>query len=179
MPPQKLLDQAKRSKNFINSKGYPRYCTVATLPDGSVVLNGGRSRRGKVRGPPASKDWPTALKGCDDVFFIDFLKKCLEWDPSARLTPSAALRHGWLRRRLPRAPQNNTSNVDVTDSPNRNSNTLVTSSSRHSYSTKLNTIGTTNPSKSIKANLQQMSDEMSAAINNTRTKFPQISNTVT
>ncbi|KAF4114729.1 dual specificity tyrosine-phosphorylation-regulated kinase 2 isoform X1 [Onychostoma macrolepis] len=104
MPSQKLLDSSKRAKNFVSSKGYPRYCTVTTLPDGSVVLNGGRSRRGKLRGPPGSRDWVTALKGCDDPLFLDFLKQCLEWDPSLRMTPSQALRHPWLRRRLPKPP---------------------------------------------------------------------------
>lgn len=104
MPPERLLEGSKRAKNFISSKGYPRYCTVTSLPDGSTVLTGGRSRHGKSRGPPASKDFVTALKGCDDPLFIDFLKKCLEWDPSQRMIPSQALRHPWLRRRLPRAP---------------------------------------------------------------------------
>ncbi|XP_018431878.1 PREDICTED: dual specificity tyrosine-phosphorylation-regulated kinase 2 isoform X2 [Nanorana parkeri] len=104
MPPQKLLDASKRGKNFVSSKGYPRYCTVTTLPDGSVVLNGGRSRRGKLRGPPGSRDWVTALKGCDDPLFLDFLSQCLEWDPALRMTPSQALRHHWLRRRLPKPP---------------------------------------------------------------------------
>ncbi|KAL4640677.1 dual specificity tyrosine-phosphorylation-regulated kinase 2-like [Arapaima gigas] len=104
MPSQKLLDTSKRAKNFVSSKGYPRYCTVTTLPDGSVVLNGGRSRRGKARGPPGSKEWATALKGCDDPLFLDFMKQCLEWDPALRMTPSQALRHPWLRRRLPKPP---------------------------------------------------------------------------
>lgn len=104
MPSQKLLDSSKRGKNFVSSKGYPRYCTVTTLPDGSVVLNGGRSRRGKLRGPPGSRDWVTALKGCDDPLFLDFLAQCLEWDPALRMTPSQALRHHWLRRRLPKPP---------------------------------------------------------------------------
>ncbi|KAM3925360.1 dual specificity tyrosine-phosphorylation-regulated kinase 2 isoform 1-T1 [Leptodactylus fuscus] len=104
MPSQKLLDSSKRGKNFVSSKGYPRYCTVTTLPDGSVVLNGGRSRRGKLRGPPGSRDWVTALKGCDDPLFLDFLAQCLEWDPAVRMTPSQALRHHWLRRRLPKPP---------------------------------------------------------------------------
>ena len=125
MPPQKLLDQSKRAKNFISSKGkwwwlrecygggiltltppgYPRYCTATTLPDGTTVLNGGRSRRGKPRGPPGSRELQTALKGCDDPLFLDFIRRCLEWDPAARMTPNAALRHAWLRRRLPRPPQ--------------------------------------------------------------------------
>uniref|UniRef100_A0A1A7Z2W2 dual-specificity kinase n=1 Tax=Iconisemion striatum TaxID=60296 RepID=A0A1A7Z2W2_9TELE len=102
MPSQKLLDTSKRAKNFVSSKGFPRYCTVTTLPDGTTVLNGGRSRRGKVRGPPGSKDWCVALKGCEDPAFTDFIKKCLDWDPSSRLTPSQALRHPWIFRRLPK-----------------------------------------------------------------------------
>ncbi|KAJ8265129.1 hypothetical protein COCON_G00142280 [Conger conger] len=99
MPPQKLLEQSKRAKNFISSKGHPRYCGSSTLASGTVVLSAGRSRRGKVRGTPASRDWPSALKGCEEATFVDFLRKCLDWEPSARMTPSAALRHPWLCRR--------------------------------------------------------------------------------
>ncbi|CAF0827640.1 unnamed protein product [Rotaria sordida] len=104
MPSQKVLDASKRARNFVSSKGHPRYCTVTTLPDGTTVLQGGRSKRGKHRGPPGSKDWSQALKNCDDPLFIDFLKRCLEWDPQIRLTPAQALRHSWLRRRLPKPP---------------------------------------------------------------------------
>ncbi|CAF3385771.1 unnamed protein product [Rotaria sp. Silwood1] len=104
MPSQKVQDASKRARNFISSKGHPRYCTVTTLPDGTSVLQGGRSKRGKHRGPPGSKDWSQALKNCDDPLFIDFLKRCLEWDPQIRLTPAQALRHSWLRRRLPKPP---------------------------------------------------------------------------
>ncbi|CAG5037691.1 unnamed protein product [Parnassius apollo] len=104
MPPQKLIEQGKRSKNFISSKGLPRYCTATTLPDGVTVLGAGMSRRGKPRGLPGSRSFVTALKGCQDKFFIDFIRRCLEWDPEKRLTPAQALRHAWLRRRLPRPP---------------------------------------------------------------------------
>ncbi|CAK1546716.1 unnamed protein product [Leptosia nina] len=104
MPPQRLIEQGKRSKNFISSKGLPRYCTATTLPDGSSVLSGGMSRRGKHRGLPGSKSFVTALKGCQDKYFIDFIRRCLEWEPEKRLTPAQALRHAWLRRRLPRPP---------------------------------------------------------------------------
>lgn len=52
----------------------------------------GRSKRGKHRGPPASKEWSQALKNCDDPLFIDFLKRCLDWDPQTRMTPAQALR---------------------------------------------------------------------------------------
>jgi len=104
MPPQKMLDGCKRTRTFFSSKGNPRYCTVSTNADGSVVYGGGRSRRGKFRGPPGSKELSKALRGSDDALFLDFLQRCLEWDPAARMTPPQALRHGWLRRRLPRPP---------------------------------------------------------------------------
>jgi serine/threonine protein kinase len=39
-----------------------------------------------------------------DELFIDFLRRCLDWDPDARMTPQQALKHSWLRRRLPRPP---------------------------------------------------------------------------
>ena len=105
VPPSKLLDSCKRVKSFFSSRGYPRYCTVTTNPDGSVSLVGGKSRRGKTRGPPGSKTMVKALKGTDDALFTDFLLKCLEWEPSSRMTPAQALRHPWLKRRLPKPPQ--------------------------------------------------------------------------
>lgn len=104
MPSQKLLESSKRTRTFFSSKGHPRYCSVNTDPDGSTSYAGGRSRRGKFRGPPSTKELSKALKGCDDPLFLDFLQRCLEWDPAARMTPPQALRHGWLRRRLPRVP---------------------------------------------------------------------------
>ena len=103
-PPQKMLDSCKRQRMFFSSKGYPRYCSATTNPDGSVNYAGGRSRRGKYRGTPGSKELSRALKGCDDPLFLDFLQRCLEWDPSVRMTPPQALRHGWLRRKLPKQP---------------------------------------------------------------------------
>ena len=42
MPSQKVLDASKRARNFVSSKGHPRYCTVTTLPDGTSVLQGGK-----------------------------------------------------------------------------------------------------------------------------------------
>lgn len=104
VPPQKMLDSSKRSRNFFSSKGHPRYCKVTTNHDGSVSYGGSQSKRGKYRGPPESKELSRALKGCEDPLFLDFLQRCLEWDPATRMTPPQALRHGWLRRRLPRAP---------------------------------------------------------------------------
>ena len=162
MPPQKLLDQSKRARNFISSKGFPRYCTVSTLPDGSTVLNGGRSRRGKTRGPPQSKDMVTALKGTDDPLFIDFMKRSLDWDPATRMTPGQALRHPWLRRRLPKPPTNE---VRLDSGTIRNSG-----ASRTTGMPKL-------PNGSISASGKTrhlgVGDELNA-----RTKLPQIGSTL-
>ncbi|XP_023165567.2 putative dual specificity tyrosine-phosphorylation-regulated kinase 3 homolog isoform X2 [Drosophila hydei] len=104
MPSKTLLVNSKRAKTFFSPKGYPRYCTVRTMPDGMVVLVGGQSRRGKPRGPPCSKSLSKALDGCKDPLFLNFIRGCLEWDTEKRLTPSEALKHPWLRRRLPRPP---------------------------------------------------------------------------
>lgn len=83
-------------------------CYIATFSlffvIGTVLFSAGLSRRGKIRCPPGSVDLKRALKGCDDPLFLDFIQRCLEWDPEVRMTPSQALRHAWLRRRLPRPP---------------------------------------------------------------------------
>ena len=70
--------------------------SIVYLPgrtDVILLFRPGRSKRGKNRGPPGSKDWSQALKNCDDPLFIDFIKRCLEWDPLVRLTPAQALRY--------------------------------------------------------------------------------------
>ncbi|XP_073830775.1 uncharacterized protein [Musca autumnalis] len=104
MPPKDLLRNSRRTKVFFNPEGYPRYCTVRNLADGMVVLKGGQSRHGKIRGPPGSKSLSRALDGCKDALFLNFIRGCLEWDPEKRLIPSEALKHPWLRRRLPKPP---------------------------------------------------------------------------
>ena len=68
MPSAKVLEGAKRARNFFSSKGHPRYCSVQTLPDGTTVLGNGRSKRGKVRGIPGSRTWQSALKNLVSIF---------------------------------------------------------------------------------------------------------------
>ncbi|KAF2358844.1 Protein kinase domain [Trinorchestia longiramus] len=190
MPPARLLEQSKRAKNFITSKGYPRYCGTRTLSDGTTLLHGSHSRRGKPRGPPGSKSLHTALKGCNDPLFLDFIRRCLEWDPAVRITPNMALKHSWLRRRLPKPPLDKNA-----DSPT-SSNTLRTtpsssSSSRNSSSStsKLNTIGssatklratiTDDASATLhpRHHIHTLSQQHGASCNtNTTTKLPHISN---
>ncbi|XP_078732720.1 dual specificity tyrosine-phosphorylation-regulated kinase 2-like [Lampetra fluviatilis] len=104
MPAPALLERCKRARSFVDSRGHPRYCTASRRADGSVALGGGRSRRGRARGPPGSRALADALGGRADARLVDFLRRCVEWDPEARPTPRQALRHPWLRRRLPKTP---------------------------------------------------------------------------
>lgn len=161
MPPQRLLDNAKRTRQFISSKGYPRYCAASTMSDGTVILGSGLSRRGKLRGPPGSKQLRRVLLGCDDPLFLDFIKKCLEWDPELRMTPSKALKHAWLRRRLPKPPVGEKSDGSLPSVPASVSSlgstglrTTPASSSRSS--SKTNIIG----SASLYSKVRQLSDQL-------------------
>lgn len=104
MPPKQVLENSKRAKIFFNAKGYPRYCSIKTLEDGSVIMTEGFSRRGISRGPPGSRKLKNALNGCDDVYFLQFISECLEWVPEKRLTPEQAFKHSWFKRRLPKLP---------------------------------------------------------------------------
>lgn len=54
-----------------------------------VVNSKGRRRR------PGSKTLQQVLR-CDDDLFVDFISKCLVWDPERRLKPHAALRHPYI-----------------------------------------------------------------------------------
>ncbi|XP_063303111.1 dual specificity tyrosine-phosphorylation-regulated kinase 2-like [Pelobates fuscus] len=100
MPPENLLNSSKRARKFFTSVGHPRYCLRRCLSDGLVLLKGKHSRKGNFRGPPGSREFVSALMGCEDPLFLDFLKQCLEWDPELRMTPSQALQHPWLRRNM-------------------------------------------------------------------------------
>ncbi|KAF2369162.1 Protein kinase domain [Trinorchestia longiramus] len=79
-PPQSLLLNASRRRLFFDSKGSPRCIT--------------NSKAKKRR--PGSKDLSSVLK-CSDPLFVNFIARCLEWEPTARLTPDEALQHEWLQ----------------------------------------------------------------------------------
>ena len=93
-PPEKhLIEKSSRKKLFFDSLGKPRV-TVSTK---------GRRRR------PSSKTLQQALK-CEDEAFLDFIARCLRWDPDRRLKPDDALVHefvtGVRKPVRPRAPTN-------------------------------------------------------------------------
>jgi dual specificity tyrosine-phosphorylation-regulated kinase 2/3/4 len=79
-PPEKhLIEKSSRKKLFFDSLGKPRV-TVSTK---------GRRRR------PSSKTLQQALK-CDDDAFLDFIARCLRWDPDRRMKPDEALQHEFI-----------------------------------------------------------------------------------
>lgn len=107
MPERHVFETCKRTRNFINSQGIPRYCSLVNGEE-KPVLTGGRSKRGKYRGPPGTKPLTSALRyggsatGCaasEDACFVDFLQRCLRFDPTQRMTPAEGLRHRWIRRK--------------------------------------------------------------------------------
>ena len=79
-PPEKhLIEKSTRKKLFFDSLGKPRI-TVSTK---------GKRRR------PSSKTLQQALK-CEDEAFLDFISRCLRWDPDRRLKPDEATHHEFI-----------------------------------------------------------------------------------
>jgi dual specificity tyrosine-phosphorylation-regulated kinase 2/3/4 len=79
-PPEKhLIEKSTRKKLFFDSMGKPRL----------TVSSKGRRRR------PSSKTLSQVLK-CDDEAFLDFLTRCLRWDPDRRMKPEEAVRHEFM-----------------------------------------------------------------------------------
>ncbi|CAG9461229.1 unnamed protein product [Pedinophyceae sp. YPF-701] len=86
LPPASLVDRGSRRRHFFDSARQPR-----------IVPNS----RGRVR-QPGNKSLKGVLGG-SDAGFIDFVRRCLTWDPEERLTPDEALNHPWiLQDRAPR-----------------------------------------------------------------------------
>jgi len=109
MPPPKILQESERTRNFFSLKGYPRYCSLVTYPNGTHTLHPGFSKRGKVRGLPGSKSWSSILNGYEDPLFLDFITRCLDWDAETRMTPAQALRHPWITQEMVKAKSENMS----------------------------------------------------------------------
>ena len=79
-PPEKhLIEKSTRKKIFFDSLGKPRL----------TVSPKGKRRR------PSSKSLQAALK-CEDESFLDFIARCLRWDPDRRLKPDDAILHEFI-----------------------------------------------------------------------------------
>jgi len=79
IPDKEIIQRSSRRRIFFDSSGAPR----------PVVNSKGRRRR------PGTKSLSQVLR-CDDADFVDFIAKCLIWDPERRLKPSNALRHPFI-----------------------------------------------------------------------------------
>ena len=96
-PPEKhLIERSSRKKLFFDSLGKPRV----------TVSSKGKRRR------PSSKTLAQALK-CDDEMFLDFIARCLRWDPDRRMKPDEAILHDFVTgaKTPSRTQSQNTSSV--------------------------------------------------------------------
>jgi serine/threonine protein kinase len=55
------------------------------------------SPRGQLRTPGSKSLESVSSARRRDVLFLDFLARCLCWQPEARCTPESALQHPWLQ----------------------------------------------------------------------------------
>ena len=69
VPPLEVIHEATRRKAFFDSDYNP-----------TVEYDKYR------RGPPSSKKLPSLMRTMD-MDFVNFIDRCLEWDPKIRLTP--------------------------------------------------------------------------------------------
>ncbi|KAI9240711.1 MAG: kinase-like domain-containing protein [Podila humilis] len=79
VPDRYLVDRSSRKKVFFDAVGNPKL----------VINSKGKKRR------PGSKTLAQALK-CNDPLFLDFIARCLIWDPEKRMKPREGLQHEWI-----------------------------------------------------------------------------------
>ena len=109
-PPEKhLIERSTRRKLFFDSLGKPRL----------TVSSKGRRRR------PSSKSLQQVLK-CDDDPFLDFLTRCMRWDPERRMRPDEAVRHEFLTGTKQTMTRMGSVNPRITESPIKRNNTVAT-----------------------------------------------------
>ncbi|RFU25618.1 hypothetical protein B7463_g10731, partial [Scytalidium lignicola] len=107
-PPEKhLIAKSSRRKLFFDSLGEPRL----------TVSSKGRRRR------PSTKTLQQVLK-CNDEAFLDFLARCLRWDPDRRMRPDDAVRHEFITGQKSSVPAARLSGRN--ESPIKRYNTVAT-----------------------------------------------------
>lgn len=98
VPDKHLIDRAGRRKFFFDAAGSPRPVRTsknrkrkpASKTLAQLLSTGGR------QGGPDGAGSHTATKPADEDLFIDFVARCLIWDPERRLRPDQAMRHPWI-----------------------------------------------------------------------------------
>ncbi|KAJ8655274.1 hypothetical protein O0I10_008962 [Lichtheimia ornata] len=95
VPPAYMVEQSTRRNLFFDLDGRPR----------PSFSHRGRKRR------PGCKPLIHALGGCHDFLFVDFIGRCLQWDPAHRLRPYDALHHEWIAQHIKRTEGNTQSSA--------------------------------------------------------------------
>ncbi|XP_071390041.1 dual specificity tyrosine-phosphorylation-regulated kinase 4-like [Centroberyx affinis] len=85
VPPAEFVRTApkKERKKLFDSKGVPK---------NTMNFNG------KIR-VPNSRNLASLLK-TKDANFLDFIQRCLKYNPEERMTPDEAMQHPWIRKQL-------------------------------------------------------------------------------
>lgn len=73
-----------------------------------------RNSKGKQR-VPDSRPLSVVLKGAGPLF-LDFVRKCLRWDPAQRLSPQTALAHRWIQEGIAKLHQESRTETSVDSS---------------------------------------------------------------
>ncbi|KAG6910900.1 hypothetical protein DXG01_006583 [Tephrocybe rancida] len=95
VPDREYINRSTRKKLFF---GMTLRIVGQTNSDMHVDLNGAPraviNSKGRRR-KPGSKNLQQVLR-CTDEDFLDFISKCLVWDPERRIKPQAAMRHPFI-----------------------------------------------------------------------------------
>ena len=86
VPPDFIIDQSTRRKIFFDEE-----------TDEPLLLT--TDSRGKLR-IPGTKPLSQVIRNSSNTF-VDFIERCLDWDPQTRITPYEALLHDWIIEGLP------------------------------------------------------------------------------
>lgn len=103
IPEKYIIEKSSRRKIFFGGLSISWLILLLTIAQDStgaprpVINSKGRRRR------PNSKSIASVLK-TDNEQFVDFITRCLTWDPEKRLKPSGALRHPFVTG-LPAPPK--------------------------------------------------------------------------
>ncbi|XP_043517177.1 probable serine/threonine-protein kinase dyrk2 isoform X2 [Frieseomelitta varia] len=126
LPPEHIIDHATRRRLFFDPKGSPRCVT---------------NSKGKKRWA-GSRNLAVALR-CTDALFVDFVRRCLEWDPKKRMTPDEAMRHEWLNSSSFHVGSSTSTIAASTVNANTNANANTTSMETSSQSAHAQTVSVT------------------------------------